>query len=1399
MSKLSFYHKVNLRDSKPLRLVLLFVSIVLTQPPALAVSHSSNRIQAINVQADGQERSVTIRTSHEPIFTVFRLSDPSRVVVDISGAKLEQFHTPDFIDDNLIVSIATHQFDSGTSSVSRVTIALEKDLAYRVQTQTQGLILKLGDSGLGTIQRAPPPPVAPADRAAAERYEKSKSEAQKAARVAQEERHKAIQAAHEAEKKIAESKAASYKVKKAYDDIQKAKATVLELSRETKITAARERREVAQSLKEAENYLAKLKLNADELTRARQKAELLAQHARQSKAQHDADAAKAQMEHRQTRLQMQELKTKLSRDAQSLAQAQGELAKERQELEGARAAYTNQRSQLAQLKSSIEKEKALAKSEYQNVRKIKRQVQESKKQNKSELEKLTKLEERLRLDQEHIQNEKRDMLRQKKMAEKIQQRQANEGVKLKQLRTHLENKKGLLVASQQELAQRQLIQKKQVASLAKQRHSLSQEQESLANERQEIEKARVTVTKRGEKARVDFSRTQEERKTIVHLRKVLVQERKLAKQSRLGSEKALQKAHRISASQQRKMTEIAKLRESLVVDRKTAILEREALESARQKNSQLQQAHEQEWLKLDRLKTQLSQDKNLLEKERQQAKNEVEQTRLALNHQQIELRNRREELAHRQKELRAKEKDIEFKVKDIQTAAATSSNVESPTQGPPARLSGVQSRPDGTIVLMLQGEASYKTKMIESPPRLVVDLNNTRRSLRKRHFKIEHDPVHQIRLGRHGKNLRAVLDLENGHGTHRVRRIEDGIEISWQKHRFRTQKAKAVPLASGLSAQGGLDQKSHSGSAKMSAVSKKTPISFRNIDFKSKGRVSTLVVELSGAVKPQLDTRSPRSWVMKIPGARIESAKEKTIDTASFGNAVRLVSVYQANPTNVNVVVNLSGSAKSHLKKEKGRLVWEITTLEKAPLIQTSAPRAAGFAGTAATLAKKQVTQSLKKKRRITVDLKDAEVINVLRFIADVSGENIIASDDVKGRITLRLRNVPWDTALETILRTKGFDSVKKDNILRVAPAAVIQKERDREISRKKAQEQVEEMVIRIISVNYAEASNMAVQVKALLSSRGNVQVDSRTNALIVEDIRSNIGRSIDLVRSLDRQTPQVLIEARIVEASTTASQEFGIQWGGSSQQTSRTGNPTGLAFPSDFSVSGAADDGATPTAGNSATPRYAVNLPAAIGAGSGGGLGFVFGSAGSTDLLNLRLSALESTGQARIISSPRVTTLDNKTATINSGREIPFQTTSAEGTTTTFKKADLLLEVTPRVTNDGGVILKITTNKSEPDAAFSANDGSPSIASKKATTEVLVQDGDTTVIGGIYTKSTAKSSSGLPFLSNLPFIGALFRNSSSNERREELLIFVTPRIVNRKQALLGTRSIGSGPSSPRN
>ena len=477
--------------------------------------------------------------------------------------------------------------------------------------------------------------------------------------------------------------------------------------------------------------------------------------------------------------------------------------------------------------------------------------------------------------------------------------------------------------------------------------------------------------------------------------------------------------------------------------------------------------------------------------------------------------------------------------------------------------------------------------------------------------------------------------------------------------------------------------------------------------------------------------------------------------------------------------------AREDAPKDLPRIETSIHDEDPAPAVETTSGGAAGFSSATTNVLAQRYTG-----RRIDIDLKDADVHNVLRLLADTGHVNIVTADDVSGTITIRMRNVPWDQVLDVVLQAKGLGMVRQGNLIRVAPLAQLQKERELRLAQQKQEFELTPLETRLIPISYAQADELQARAKELLSPRGSIAVDERTNVLIARDIAANLNYIEELIRSLDTQTAQVLIEARIVEATSKYLRDVGIQWGGDVTFGPATGNPTGVAFPASVATAGGAYDNNTPTAGLSpftrtvATPNFAVNLPAAVGTGAGGALGVTLGSIDNTLSLGIRLSAAESSGLVRIVSAPRVMVLDNREARINQGTLIPFAQVSALGVQTTFQEAKLQLLVRPHVTADGSVSMHVKLNRDEPDFTQTSPRGDPTILKREAETDLLVMDGHTAVIGGIYTRNTGRNLDQVPFFGDIPILGILFQRRRASDARGELVIFITPHIVNRAEAL---------------
>jgi type IV pilus assembly protein PilQ len=423
----------------------------------------------------------------------------------------------------------------------------------------------------------------------------------------------------------------------------------------------------------------------------------------------------------------------------------------------------------------------------------------------------------------------------------------------------------------------------------------------------------------------------------------------------------------------------------------------------------------------------------------------------------------------------------------------------------------------------------------------------------------------------------------------------------------------------------------------------------------------------------------------------------------------------------------------------------------------------------------------------ISLDFKDGDLQDIFRLFADISGLNIVVNPGVTGKVTLKLNEVPWDQALDLILKANNLGYTLENNVIRIAPLSALQREEQE--ARKLAEERALAGDLEVFSkrLSYAKGADLEATVKKVaLSARGTITLDPRTNTMIITDLPVNIERAKELIIDLDRATSQVEIEARIVVTSRNFTRDLGIQWGFLNRQVPQFNNTTNQAFPNaivlngqgvpstgglpaDQGVAGAADAGIGP-----AGRGYAVNLPAtAFNTAIGISLGNVLGSFN----LDLALTALERQGRGRLLSTPKVTTQNNQSAEIKQGVQIPIQTVANNTVTVSFKDAVLTLKVTPQITEAGTVILTVEIENNSADFANLVN-GIPPINTQSAKTMVLVRDGATAVIGGIYQSNEQTSQGRTPFLANLPFVGNLFRNRFITNTNNELLLFITPRII---------------------
>jgi type IV pilus assembly protein PilQ len=414
--------------------------------------------------------------------------------------------------------------------------------------------------------------------------------------------------------------------------------------------------------------------------------------------------------------------------------------------------------------------------------------------------------------------------------------------------------------------------------------------------------------------------------------------------------------------------------------------------------------------------------------------------------------------------------------------------------------------------------------------------------------------------------------------------------------------------------------------------------------------------------------------------------------------------------------------------------------------------------------------------RRISMDFQQADISNVLRLIAEVSGFNIVVGENVKAKVTMKLVGVPWDQALDMLLKMNNLGMIREGNIVWIDSLANLSRQQDEEAKAKDSKAKAEDLVTEVIYIRNLQAQEVQTTLRPYLTPRGQLNVSPGSNLLVIRDTPSNVSIFRKLVEGLDLEVPQVQIESRIVQADTTYIRSLGIQWGYSNLNTLSSGKVLNLRGQGGGGTSAVQD------AFGGQTSQFLVNLPATVtGLSSVPAVGLTFGTLGA-DVLDLRLSAGELLNLAKVIAAPKIITLDKREARIEQGESIPFQTISLQGTQTTFVDANLTLQVTPQITSrdpketSKQILLRVRATRNA--VGTRSNPAGPSIDKREATTQVLVRDGETMVIGGIFVDNQTNFSQGVPWLSRIPVIGWFFKSKTESINKQELLIFLTPTII---------------------
>ncbi|UCF88477.1 MAG: type IV pilus secretin PilQ [bacterium] len=711
-----------------------------------------------------------------------------------------------------------------------------------------------------------------------------------------------------------------------------------------------------------------------------------------------------------------------------------------------------------------------------------------------------------------------------------------------------------------------------------------------------------------------------------------------------------------------------------------------------------------------------------------------------------------------------------------------------------------------TVEFMADGTVGqYLTMDLSDPARLVIDVQNVAKGFAPSRIPVEMGGVSRIRVGEHydQNKLRFVLDMTGDQvppyavesvGSRLVLRLGEGVEAIGQAQQVgEPEEARApAPEPPAESAPSAVETSAGTAMEKVEPVSAEAAVvpapegGVTDIRYRAEASGGAVLIISDAPVEYEVSQPDASHLLVDLRDVELPRSLVRSQDTRDMEGALQSLSSY--NPrggVGARVSLTFSAGTAYELDQTGGTLTVSLTApvVEAAPpAVQPEAQAPAAAPAPAPAPAPQKVAEVQKQApqkqapivleqgpmytgERITLDFQNADLLNVLRLIAEVSGLNIITAEGVGGKISMRMRDVPWDQALDIILKTKGLGQIREGNVVRIAPMTVLEGERLAALRAKEAEIKVEDLVLQIVPISYSKAEDLVGQLSSFLSSRGSITTDKRTNSLIVKDIEANINKIKDLVAELDIPTPQVRIEARIVIVDESYVKNLGIQWGG-------------VYNDGDVQVFG--ESGTTGTSFSGAL----VNMPAS---NANTVLGFTFGNVDNFTNLDLRLSALEQTNNGRIISSPSLLVIQNETANIEVNNPFPENRTSTsvsdEGATTTtevsFPDIWTKLKITPQVTSNDDIFMEVAVEKdSKGQQAVFDNNIFTGVNSHKLETKIILQNHGTAVIGGLFTENETEGSSSVPFFSKIPVLGWLFKNKNTENTRAELLIFINASIV---------------------
>ena len=649
---------------------------------------------------------------------------------------------------------------------------------------------------------------------------------------------------------------------------------------------------------------------------------------------------------------------------------------------------------------------------------------------------------------------------------------------------------------------------------------------------------------------------------------------------------------------------------------------------------------------------------------------------------------------------------------------------------------------------------------IENPARIALDLPNTTLGLSSRRRDVNLGPLDTVLTAEANNRTRVVLNLDS--------------MVSYETRR--SGNTVTVLLGDGGGYDAGSTQFTSAAPAGPASYAAPGSRSITNVDFRrTRDGGGRVIVNLTDPGTP-VDIRQEGGRVVAIfKDTGLPAELMRRLDVMDFATPVTTVDTLRTN-LDTRIVISADGKYEQLAYQSDNEF-----TIEVNPVVETAEAGSSLFSET------KEY-----EGQRLTLNFQDIETRAVLQLLAETSGRNIVVSDTVQGNVTLRLRNVPWDQALDIVMTTKGLDMRENGNVIIVAPAEEIAARETADLEAQQAISELEPLYSEFLQVNYAKTADLAALIDAdgansMLSERGSIAVDDRTNTLLVQDTAERLQNIRRMVRTLDIPIKQVLIESRIVVVNDDFSRDLGIRLGVTAFEENSTDGLTvisGTGTGTDTMINSALENLADPNNGTpfpvqvpSLSNRYNINTPIENPAGR-----FALAVLETDYLVDLELTAVEAEGRGEIVSTPRVITANQKEARIEQGVEIPYQQSASSGATTIqFKKAVLSLTVTPQITPDNNIIMDLTVHKdSVGDIISTGGLGGtvPSIDTRAVETQVLVADGQTVVLGGIYETERRETINKVPLLGDIPFAGNLFKSRQVTDNKAELLIFVTPRII---------------------